>query len=1164
MWHILALLMLLCSPCLQARELVRDTIIASHLQAEQIVLDGPTTILVDQNSRLTSITGNHPLEIITFEGTTLTVDDCHDQAYAVDVTGLRLTGDGMLLLTGKHNGLNLNGGDLCCSQTHFRVEARNGVSHWQDGCAITGASNITIENSDVWIYGANVGIANAGNITISGVDTRCYISGCHGIATLSGNNEQPYYGTDSLTITDADVCVTSLDGSGVVAHSVRVNGGSLDVSQTGGNYQNCALSGSIDAVDCSLTLNAEKMAIDATAADVRFHNCAATVTSGDNSRAIQAQQLTITGTDSSTVRITAGHEAIYCLGDLTIDNHSVLAISHGRGHMAVNVQGNIHISMHQGMHDFISTVLPIRAGGQLNMLRPYKVNDNAANSIDAADHAFATADGQAIMGRIHLSRPSLQDWHVQDTTGLASFSLGQCTAKSLYLVGEEVTVQLPQSLLNFVNCSATVPSIEWYRSTAGIASPYVRVGEGHIYATTAADAQQYLYAKVQFDTHDNSLLTHPVAVMKHRCDSVPEKPQLTLSQNRIWVTNPMLDQEYMVLNTFKSVASLRDADWVTAQSPADTLAPLRLQGSQGAVNYVYTRFRETSDREAGRVVLQDAIFYGTSDKTKKVNFTITGVNCTVTDDVDGMKNVPLGGVVRINASPLPTDATDFAGIAGWNWMLTGGTTRLNESGYGMLYVDSLCLKPIAFDSQHRYTSVYALLDKPTESNHAVMYVYRNSTESYTSLLNVSNADSTYELATITAADGSATIAAGSSTVIALDYKPVAASLQNLAFALENTAQVGELPTLFFNPDSKSLTIDASHTPSGFSGRYAIRKGTKKVDELTLHVVTPPCDSLAILTPRVTIHPQVGECRLDAVFTPANAQGPVKWTSSDTSKATVDSTGHVQIAHDENLVGDTVLITAKSGDCIATTIVRIGGDLYPVWIDRKQVSSANQADVLRDGALSLCGHVLTLDDASLAILNSNLNPLFIKLNGQNRLKSDFAFSGRENVIVGSGNMVVGGGNEYALHYEGRDAATLHVAGGVSLDATNCRKAGIIFPQLRVTGEETKVAVAGQDPLVVDEFWGSIVAPAGAQWLDGLIVDADNNPIHNQQLVITGAEVIPLPTGDVNRDRRVNVSDITSLVNMILGLIPMDLDAADVDGSGRVNVSDVTALINIILK
>ena len=53
------------------------------------------------------------------------------------------------------------------------------------------------------------------------------------------------------------------------------------------------------------------------------------------------------------------------------------------------------------------------------------------------------------------------------------------------------------------------------------------------------------------------------------------------------------------------------------------------------------------------------------------------------------------------------------------------------------------------------------------------------------------------------------------------------------------------------------------------------------------------------------------------------------------------------------------------------------------------------------------------------------------------------------------------------------------------------------------------------------------------------------------------------GDVNGDGRVNVSDVSTLINMILGTSAMDQARADVNGDGRVNVSDVSALINIIL-
>ena len=53
-------------------------------------------------------------------------------------------------------------------------------------------------------------------------------------------------------------------------------------------------------------------------------------------------------------------------------------------------------------------------------------------------------------------------------------------------------------------------------------------------------------------------------------------------------------------------------------------------------------------------------------------------------------------------------------------------------------------------------------------------------------------------------------------------------------------------------------------------------------------------------------------------------------------------------------------------------------------------------------------------------------------------------------------------------------------------------------------------------------------------------------------------------DVNKDGAVNVSDVTALVNMILGITGVDRLYADVTGDGNVNVSDVTSLINFILN
>ena len=53
-------------------------------------------------------------------------------------------------------------------------------------------------------------------------------------------------------------------------------------------------------------------------------------------------------------------------------------------------------------------------------------------------------------------------------------------------------------------------------------------------------------------------------------------------------------------------------------------------------------------------------------------------------------------------------------------------------------------------------------------------------------------------------------------------------------------------------------------------------------------------------------------------------------------------------------------------------------------------------------------------------------------------------------------------------------------------------------------------------------------------------------------------------DINLDGEVDVTDVTTLMNMILNGATANLKFADINADGKVDVSDVSALVNIILK
>jgi len=84
----------------------------------------------------------------------------------------------------------------------------------------------------------------------------------------------------------------------------------------------------------------------------------------------------------------------------------------------------------------------------------------------------------------------------------------------------------------------------------------------------------------------------------------------------------------------------------------------------------------------------------------------------------------------------------------------------------------------------------------------------------------------------------------------------------------------------------------------------------------------------------------------------------------------------------------------------------------------------------------------------------------------------------------------------------------------------------------------------------------------------IVDATQTVTFTSgEIIGTGTEPFVLSKqsrlkGDVNLDTFVNISDVTCLVNIILGKSPKT-EPADVNEDGNVDITDVTTLVNIIL-
>ncbi len=61
----------------------------------------------------------------------------------------------------------------------------------------------------------------------------------------------------------------------------------------------------------------------------------------------------------------------------------------------------------------------------------------------------------------------------------------------------------------------------------------------------------------------------------------------------------------------------------------------------------------------------------------------------------------------------------------------------------------------------------------------------------------------------------------------------------------------------------------------------------------------------------------------------------------------------------------------------------------------------------------------------------------------------------------------------------------------------------------------------------------------------------------------AEGLGCLTGDLNCDDTINILDVVTMVNMVLGQIEPNLDTADLNGDGIINILDVITLVNLVL-
>ena len=258
--------------------------------------------------------------------------------------------------------------------------------------------------------------------------------------------------------------------------------------------------------------------------------------------------------------------------------------------------------------------------------------------------------------------------------------------------------------------------------------------------------------------------------------------------------------------------------------------------------------------------------------------------------------------------------------------------------------------------------------------------------------------------------------------------------------------------------------------------------------------------------------------------------------------------------------------------------------YDLWINGTQVNSDNCSNLKVIRGVS--GTTVSYNPTSKTL---TLSGATITNNTDPGIRSEI--SGLTIKVIGTNNVTVTAGNHYAVQFmqnatitgtgtlnTGSTAGTgcfvytgktLNINGGVQV-----KFVGAIYgimgysttSRLIISGATTKLTARGMNqgsyyqlPTTMNDGL-AITSPAGAYFVNGTVV-YNGSVAKNIDVVISKPAVT---RGDVNGDSSVNISDVTTLIDLLLGGSTISNPAADCNQDGSVNISDVTALIDYLLS
>ena len=460
---------------------------------------------------------------------------------------------------------------------------------------------------------------------------------------------------------------------------------------------------------------------------------------------------------------------------------------------------------------------------------------------------------------------------------------------------------------------------EWQRSNDG-ETGWIVVGTAKTYAVKESDVNKYLRVKISAKGYEGYLLSSAVKVVKKQSTTAPVEPALTVnSSNQIVVSNAKAAQEYLI--TTEWVKDFSTLNW-NGSKTVSTDGELNMGGTNSKVNYVYTRMKETTSTYAGTSILMAEQYLGSAATMQRVKLTLSQyqVSRWVTMTPEGRVYFGrAGNPIRVVASPIPADATDFesnGGILGSQWVIDGDNSlyqgEVYYSRYGdaaNFYSDYSCTK--ALEPNKYYKEAYL---KPNLQVYDLWVGVGDLGFGDYFYLNV--ADSNGEHWLIGAMTNDVVLGKGETqTGIPMIIYPATASLNGVTVVCDKDGA----PTATIDTHYNKVTFDATNAKGG-TYIFSYKKNGKVVGNTWVTVTTIEADEINVQPGEITLD-RGAELTLVAQTFPSNNDSEVTWTSSDTNMATVDADGKVTIAADAQR-GSTVTITATANGHKATCTITV--------------------------------------------------------------------------------------------------------------------------------------------------------------------------------------------------------------------------------------------------